>query len=416
MSTVTIPGPMTSVEAFIEFHFQKYDIRLSSGSTIRGEGTEACPASVILHYEKMYQATYSELRRHDPENKPKLTRFKADALKYALEMHLVRAPLAMREPIKAALRFNSGLDHSELAKWVIAVTGTPNKLYEGIMKHFLWQVKRKTNKLPVVHHLCPILFGFQGCGKSTAINILLSPLQDMVMKHSPKEATDPRNAASLNTHFVVFFDEMPMMDKVDLPSLKDIISTDTVTYRPLHTNGTRKVEQNCTFIGASNTSVAENIKDTTGGRRFAEIICPVLSDRAALNVLDVNKIWQSIDENLPRGYFAEFDTELTALQDAATEPDEVAHFVEDYKLRPETDGEVRFVSTAELYQIYISWQSGKYGDRLYISTFSRKLRTAALICAVKTENGAKARGYYINKKSSIGAPVQLVTYNKAEFI
>lgn len=413
MSTFTIPGSLVAPEAFIEFHFEKYGIELSAGSTIKGNSMEACPASVLLHYDKMWQSVYAEMRRNDPDTKPKLTKFTSESLKNALEMYMLRKPTMFKDKIVTQLKHVDGLEFTQLQNWLIGVTGSCNPIYLGVMKHFMWQVKRKMNGQDVVNHLCPILFGAQGCGKSTAVKRLLAPIADMTMKQQPKESVDLRNSAALNTHFVVFWDEMPQMEKVDLASLKDIVSSELVSFRPLYTNNSKKVLQNCTFIGASNFCVADNIKDNSGGRRFAEIICSDKSDRKLINTIDYVEMWQSIDEALPKGYFESIEAELTELQELATELDEVGHFAEDTKLLPVTGEELRFIAAPALYEAYFNWKPGAYGNKLFYNTFFRKLGNLKL--NKKKQNNT--RGYFINNKSAVlPQTIHIVpTAQKAEF-
>ena len=52
----------------------------------------------------------------------------------------------------------------------------------AVVKHFVWQVKRKLIGLPVDHHIMPILFGKSGGGKSVAIHKLVEPLKELTLE------------------------------------------------------------------------------------------------------------------------------------------------------------------------------------------------------------------------------------------
>jgi hypothetical protein len=214
-----------------------------------------------------------------------------------------------------------------LGRWVTAVTGTLDPVDRAVMAHFLWQVKRKLFGLAVEHHMMPLLHGAQGCGKTTAITKLTSPLKDLC--DSPGDLqmlADPREAFRLNRAYVMFFDEMAKANRMDVDTLKNRITQDTLRWRALNMNRIAAGPNNATFIGATNTSVTDLIYDPTGIRRFYQVECRNPCDWATLNDLDYVTLWRSIDENGPSPVVRVL-TAVKERQEALRPKDAVEEFV-----------------------------------------------------------------------------------------
>lgn len=58
------------------------------------------------------------------------------------------------EQLKLSTKFEL-TGHDVVSDWVWAVTGKRDKLDVAIIKHFIWQIKRKINALSAEHHLMP---------------------------------------------------------------------------------------------------------------------------------------------------------------------------------------------------------------------------------------------------------------------
>lgn len=166
-----------------------------------------------------------------------------------------------------------------------------------VLETFMWSVKRKLYGLPVVEHIMPVIAGpLQGSGKSYLVErLFLAPLEKFVQVRSVDFITDERNAKSLSNSLVVFFDEMARIAKADEESLKRVISADVLNYRPMHTNLTAQAIQRNTFIGTSNKSMIDLVKDTTGNRRFYEIPAGNIN-REVVNRIDYQMLWRQVDE------------------------------------------------------------------------------------------------------------------------
>lgn len=187
-----------------------------------------------------------------------------------------------------------------LERFVRLMTGYDSDLDVAVLKHFIWQVKRKLNKMPVKWHMMPVFVGDQGCGKTTFIQMVLEPLRDLWIRKDLKIFKDKREWPGFQKYFVFFFDEMAEAKKVDSENIKQFMSEGEISHRPLHTNSMEALANNSTFIGASNKSVSDLIQDTEM-RRFWEIKClptrELTQNWAELKAMDYRLIWDAVDEN-----------------------------------------------------------------------------------------------------------------------
>jgi predicted P-loop ATPase len=188
-----------------------------------------------------------------------------------------------------------------MMSFVRAVTGHHSDLDIAVLKHFVWQVKRKLYEAEVEHHLMPIFCGSQqGTGKSVAVRKLLRPIQQF--KDEPTNLAivgDERQAFRFARSFVLFFDEMAKATKADMESFKNIITQPRASWRSLGSNRRRVETNRATCIGTSNYPLASIIVDPTGSRRFYELPCSDRMDWSAINAIDYTRLWQSVDENGP---------------------------------------------------------------------------------------------------------------------
>lgn len=187
------------------------------------------------------------------------------------------------------------LDLIEL--WVKAATGKADVLTTSVMRHFVWQVRRKIYGLPVEHHMMPILYGKSGGGKSQAVLKLLHPLDSLCLNMDLSIFSDQFRTRLFNKAYIMFFDEMAKSERADIDRLKNIITSPTVDFRGMHSENLESAPQNCTFIGCSNDTVYDKIYDPTSARRYWQIDCSDKLDWMSINSIDYFALWKSIDEN-----------------------------------------------------------------------------------------------------------------------
>ncbi len=183
--------------------------------------------------------------------------------------------------------------------WVKAATGAENKLDVAVMRHFIWQVRRKLYGKEVSHHMMPILYGKTGGGKSQAVLQLLKPMDDLYLSMDLSIFSDQFKTRLFTKSFIMFFDEMARSDRADIDKLKNIITSPTVDFRGMHTENLESTPQNCTFIGCSNDLVYDKIYDPTSARRYWQVNCADMLAWKAINNIDYLALWKSVDENGP---------------------------------------------------------------------------------------------------------------------
>ncbi len=332
---------------------------------------------------------------------PHLKRLTKEELEDAWIEYPGKAAEVRKQAIINQLSQYSG-ENEELYKWLCALTGAKvSEIDLAIMQHFLWQIKRKALGLPVVYHICPIFFGKQGGGKTTAIQKLLSPIEELTLTFNPDEATDSRVKASFGKNLACFFDEMANMARVEMEELKKLITAETLTYRPMRTNKFAIVRQNCSFIGGSNKSMTELIYDPTGMRRFYEFTCQDRADFEGINGIDYIALYNSINVELERGYIEHLLPKLAEHQQARQTEDEVQHFVRETGL---LGGTPREITASELYSAFIAWRAESgYGAKtaMVVSSFGMRLSSFKVPKRFKRVNNTPKTVYTVNAESAI---------------
>lgn len=394
---------------FIPCWVETKGITISGNGKITGIAVKTAFATLWLDYLGMVRVAKKEAMANsdDGETAPKFKLINEKDLQKAWEEYpsLVQAE-ALRK-LRAALKFE--VDRKDLvADWLTAVIGTASELQIAVLRHVMWQVKRKIYDKRVVHHLCPLFFGKQGGGKSTAISKLVEPINPYIIDFSPHEATDPRNVSALNENYICLFDELAGMKFMEMETFKKVITADTLTYRPLYTNMTARCSQNTTFIGTSNKSLSDNINDSSGLRRFYEYRCLDKMEHSVINNIDYVAMWLGIDENLERGYIESVIEELQEHQQQAQIEDEVQQFIKEQEIMPVN--EIREITAQQLHQHYSHWRvfnGWTATPAMNIGIFCRKLSTYKLAKRLGRVDGTQKSLYKINADSKIFDPAKL---------
>jgi hypothetical protein len=184
-----------------------------------------------------------------------------------------------------------------LRRFLHAVTGDERELDLVVLQHFIWQMKRKLNGLPVTDHLMAVFQGKTRAGKSTALLRLFEPVREVVSSFLGLDVLqDERQVFRLARSYVVFLDEMGKAPKVSVDTLKNVITRPDLEWRKLGTNTIERAVNNVTLIGASNPRLSELIADPTGMRRFYEVQCQDVLDWATVNAFDPLACWREVDE------------------------------------------------------------------------------------------------------------------------
>jgi hypothetical protein len=188
---------------------------------------------------------------------------------------------------------------AELRKWVRAVTGKEDPTDIGVIEHFMWQTKRLNTEKRTEWDLMPILRGMQGSGKSTAVRLLISVMQELCLTINAKHLTDDRSFEVLSDYAIGFWDEMAGGTRAEIESLKHTLSAVDVNYRELGGHNHNLLTRRMAIIAATNLRVKDIIADTTGARRYYEVNCLDVIDHDAINSIDPFLCWECVSEDDP---------------------------------------------------------------------------------------------------------------------
>lgn len=331
----------------------------------RGELKEPLNRHLPDIFDTMWLDYRSQVRAHNASEKQKAAANRntvnpvaeKDMMK-ALNELISKEKATFRQRTIQSLKCDTE-DLSELERFIEAVVGSKDETHIGVVAHWLWMIKNKMLSKDVSYHIMPILFGKQGGGKSVAVKKLIKPIENYNLSLSMKQITDDRYFFSMSENYIAFFDEMQGASKTDVNTLKNVITTEWQDARRLGTNGVFKVRQACSFIGATNKPVSEQIIDTTGMRRFWEIKTSDKLDWEVLNNIDFIALWQGIDENKEEGYIIPHLDKIRAAQAEMTIEDDLDSFLSDFSLQPieEHDVNVEWVMVDRVYTKYKEWAS-----------------------------------------------------------
>ena len=172
------------------------------------------------------------------------------------------------------------------------------------IKSFMWQVKRKASNQSIPLPTMLVITGAQESGKSTFVQHLIAHVKEAAGKTDFKTISN-RKAYNLYSNLILYVEEMAGADKACIETIKDTITASTVPVNPLYTNTTIEVDQKATFIGNSNSPLGTIVSDSTGMRRYVEIIKNKRSNFEETNKVNWSELWNSVDdrENDPMDAF-----------------------------------------------------------------------------------------------------------------
>ncbi|QRM27901.1 VapE domain-containing protein [Microvirga sp. VF16] len=279
----------------------------------------------------------------------------------------------------------------DLAAKVFDTSHDSEEFVIAVLKKFIWQTKRKIRNapgtvLPVTNHLMPVLLGPQGVGKSTFVNKLITPLRELTLEVDFRMIEDDRNI-DIWSSFILFLDEMGYASKANVDTIKHCITANHLARRPMRTNTKVMVQQNATFIGCSNKTVAQLIKDPTGIRRFVGLQFSSRPCWQTMNSIDYSLLWLSVDPNAadPMLPFMGF---LTVKQEDEREKGRVEEWLSvfdpnapssrgDYGITFAQISKGNRVQASDLFQLYSEWEGvmfpGSYG-RLSINEWGHEMK------------------------------------------
>ena len=237
--------------------------------------------------------------------------------------------------IKKSIVYNKFATNTAEELWdqlVAAITDKNHAEVKTVLKHFIWQIKRKMSSLPVKYHMMPVLTGKQEIGKSTIVKQLIGPVISFSAMTTFKAITDDRSHKLWN-NYVLILDEMGNSTQSNIEEIKQKVTSDSFTARIMRTNDDTTVINFATMIGTSNKDLSRLVFDDTGMRRFFQISCRTSFDWDITNNIDYTVLWRSINESeeSPLKLNSDVATAISELQETTRHRSLIEHFFRDYE-------------------------------------------------------------------------------------
>ncbi len=333
----------------------------------------------------------------------RLRKVSAEDITRLITLEVADAAEVEREKIAARIlgKPESAGGLEELRRFALAITGTADAAVVGGFLQFLWCVKRSLAGKMREHDIMPILYNrIQGNGKSTAVRRLVSPLADLVDSITVETLADERKRADLGRFVVGVWDEMEGADKRDTDAIKNALSSQEVSYRPMRTNDNVTIVRTMNFIGTSNKPLAAMVRDSSGNRRFVEVETLPRLDHGAINAIDYALLWQAISENAEAPAKAVLG-EIRSHQAVGRYEDSVALWIDsiDWTKMGES------VPADEMRGLYTTFCDGMKEDPFTLAAFQNRLTSEGFrMVRPRQTSGARRPRYFIVPEARRGVP------------
>lgn len=311
---------------------------------------------------------------------------KSNVIRNVFEEWEIESKKGILKRTREVIKYNKNISYIEgqdpITNFTKALVGENcEKLlqHRAVIAHFIWQIKRKLFGYPVVHHMCPVLVGAQGCGKTIAIDNLIAPLKHLSMEGNLGTFVRENEKFVFGTYYIIKLDEFARGTKADLESMKNIITSPDVNYRTFYVQKMAYMPNISTFIGASNRSVAEIFNDQTGNRRFYEIPCLDKVDWSQIGGyteeegIDYNSLWKTVNEE-DESPIMPFINEILKYQEGFR----AKTFIEDWliseELIPASNDSSELISVKKLHLDFMNWLKLQNCNFMFtLTNFGREL-------------------------------------------
>lgn len=216
------------------------------------------------------------------------------------------------------------------------------EIFKCLMKHFIWQIKRRIMERPTYNDIMIAMFGAQGVGKSYVVNHVFGGILKKFYNASISldNLMDERWTVALTNQFLMNIEEMDTgkagnISGKNLAMVKKIVTGSEATYRPMGTNTTQTIKIKTSFISNANFHIYDIINDETGMRRFFEFNIGVpkgsLMDekRVARLIEYAPRLFRGVNEMNDRGYW-NFESpvynDIREIQDSYVKSSDIVDF------------------------------------------------------------------------------------------
>ena len=366
-------------EKWLEMWFKEKKIVIKPGDVVEMNG-------VIKHIDDVIAKMNCDFTTFRPEK----TRITLPVLRNAFGLKISEMNEIAKQKAVAKLKFKPD-GNRNIEKFVRALIGHGDEIVEAVLKHFLWQMKRNMFGLEVLDHMMPFVYGAtQRQGKSSAIKKLLSPIDSLWCNAKLSDLNDERKSKMFFNNYAGLLDEIQNSTKIEMERVKERITTQSITFRPLYSNNIVQLKNNCSLIAVSNKPLAFVLHDHTGMRRFYEIEVTKQLNWTLINSIDYLALWQGIDENRSTPYIEPYREQIEAHQEVSRDKCSVEQWIEEFNI---TVGDFKNILN-DTYHHYVNFckSSGVYPDSKRI--FGMKLKDFLQIIS-KPMHGARC--YFLNQ-------------------
>lgn len=329
------------------FHHENITLNLESMEYVRIVGKDSNNADVYSTINPTEMVTVVTVN----QNAKKLNTDNAvdgKVLLSMLEYNKIETRRTQLEDLIESVKYNAK-DASFADKYLDAMYDAmqikeSREVFRVLMKHFIWQIKRRTMERRTYNDIMISFFGNQGVGKSYVVNNIFGSIFKKFYNASISldNLMDERWTVALNSQFVMNIEEMDAgkmgnISGKNLAMIKKVITGSEATYRPMGTNTTQTVKIKTSFISNANFHVYDIINDESGMRRFFEFNLAVPkgsridSTKVEKLVAHADRFFASINEELERGYWDTTDAvgiEVAKIQDSYVKKPAILEFAE----------------------------------------------------------------------------------------
>jgi hypothetical protein len=339
-------------------------------------------AEVIRGHDPKEFARLEMFNRLIKQNRKLGLNYSEKQIENGLERWVTQRKEIMSAEIRSELFYESDvlrdLAEPEWDRFVTAITDIKQAEAKTMMKHFIWQVKRKMRRLPVKYHTMLILYGPQESGKSTVVREkLCQPIKEFFASTNFKAITNEKSF-DIWDNYVLFFDEMGHSTTSNLEDIKRKVTEDKFTARILGTNSDTVITNRSTFIGTSNKDIATMIFDDTGMRRFYQIDCLAKIDWAVTESINYARLWKSVDETKESPLLDDADLLMDIKRTQASKR-QMTMMERWLRLRPHQNFVEELVGASAFFEEYIEFEkanSSVVKSDTNINKFCRNIRPA----------------------------------------
>jgi molybdopterin-guanine dinucleotide biosynthesis protein len=327
----------------VDAYIQDRNVKITAGGNIKS-GENETDLGILKEYIRDFAETELD------------TKLNLSVIESVISSFREKQRLIQLDQLKERIKFtNASFNYEE---WCEALIGKVDKITIAIMKHFIWQIKRKLADKEVKYPIMPVFYGKSGAGKSYHLrHHILKPIKDIVYFDGDfRKLVDSREAYNLASHYVYFLDEMSKAEHADVETIKNKITSDTIQYRKLGTNETVRASNKVTFVGTSNLPLNSVIKDPTSVRRFFEVKITEKMNFDKISALDYQAMWQSIDESVNEDpFFIENQEEITAIQETFRHKSVIEEYLLENEYSNDKDLPGEKVPRKEIYHHFKVW-------------------------------------------------------------